>query len=93
MSTVVYVIAVAVNKVLSLMAILMLVRAVLSWLPVNPDHPLISFVYAVTEFIVAPVRTVLFLLFPRLEQMPIDISFTVAYFILLMLDALLSYFV
>lgn len=59
-----------------------LVRAVLSWLPIADDNVILAFVMMVTEPIVAPIR----MLFEKLgwfQNMPIDISFLVAYFVLI----------
>ena len=59
-----------------------LVRAVLSWLPIAEDNVILVFTHMVTEPIVAPIR----MLFEKLgwfQNMPIDISFLVAYFVLI----------
>lgn len=59
-----------------------LVRAVLSWLPIGDDNPILKFVFMVTEPIIMPIRA----LFERLgwfQNMPIDISFLVAYLLLI----------
>ena len=59
-----------------------LVRAVLSWLPISEDNVILAFTHMVTEPIVAPIR----MLFEKLgwfQNMPIDISFLVAYFVLI----------
>ena len=59
-----------------------LVRAVLSWLPIAEDNVILIFTHMVTEPIVAPIR----MLFEKLgwfQNMPIDISFLVAYFVLI----------
>ena len=61
--------------------ICMLLRAVLSWFPIRDDNPILTFVHAVTEPIVAPIRA----LFDRMgwfRNLPIDISFLVAYLLL-----------
>ena len=58
-----------------------LVRAVLSWFPLREDHPVILFVAMVTEPIVAPIRA-LFDHFGWFRNIPIDISFFVAYILL-----------
>ncbi len=66
----------------------MLLRAVLSWLPIHDDNPILGFVHMVTEPIVAPIRA----LFDRMgwfRNMPIDIPFLVAYLILSMLAAMM----
>ena len=65
-----------------------LVRAVLSWLPIGDDNPILKFVFMVTEPIIIPIRA----LFERLgwfQNMPIDISFLVAYLLLVALSSVL----
>lgn len=65
-----------------------LVRAVLSWLPIGDDNPILKFVFMVTEPIIMPIRA----LFERLgwfQNMPIDISFLVAYLLLIALSGAL----
>ena len=54
----------------------MLLRAILSWLPIDDDNPLLLAVCMVTEPLVHPVR--LFLgHFEAIRRSPIDISFLV----------------
>ena len=54
----------------------MLVRAVLSWLPIDDDNPLLLAACMVTEPLIHPVR--LFLnRFDSIRRSPIDISFLV----------------
>ena len=65
-----------------------LVRAVLSWLPISEDNVILAFTHMVTEPIVAPIR----MLFEKLgwfQNMPIDISFLVAYFVLIAISGTL----
>ena len=65
-----------------------LVRAVLSWLPISEDNVILKFVLMVTEPIIMPIRA----LFERLgwfQNMPIDISFLVAYLLLIALSGAL----
>ena len=61
--------------------IAMLIRAVLSWFPIQRDHPILRFVCMVTEPLVAPIRA----LFDRMgwfRNFPIDLSFLVAFLLL-----------
>ncbi len=69
--------------------ICMLLRAVLSWFPIRDDNPILVFVHTVTEPIVAPIRA----LFDRMgwfRNLPIDISFLVAYLLLSLLATVLQ---
>ena len=60
MSSAFYIFTSVVNLFISAMLLLMLIRAILSWLPINDEHPIVEFLYAVTEFVVAPVRALLY---------------------------------
>lgn len=59
----------------------MLIRAILSWFPIKDDNPILLFVTMVTEPIVAPIRA-FFDHFGWFRNIPIDISFFVAYILL-----------
>ena len=61
--------------------ICMLLRAILSWFPIREDNPILVFVSMVTEPIIRPIR-MLFERFGWFQNMPIDISFFVAYLLL-----------
>ena len=66
---------------LSALQLLMLIRAILSWFPVDEESKLLRFVYCATEPIIIPIRGLL----NRLDffaNMPIDISFMVAYLLI-----------
>ena len=69
------------QAILFTLEIAMLIRAILSWFPIGEDNPIVLFVTMLTEPIVAPVRA----LFERMnwfQNIPIDISFFVAYLLL-----------
>ncbi len=87
MSIVVYVIANTVYYLIMAMQIMLLVRAVLSWVS-DEDSALSRFFYYATEPILFPVRSLL----DRSEtirNMPIDISYMVAMLILIVIQFLL----
>jgi YggT family protein len=70
-----------VSAFLSAVQLCMLIRAVLSWFPIQRDHPILRFVCMVTEPLVAPIRA----LFDRMgwfRNFPIDLSFLVAFLLL-----------
>jgi len=73
---------------LSILQLLMMIRAILSWLPFDDSSPLVEFVSMVTEPIIIPVRIVMdkFNLF---SDLPIDLSFLVAYMLLMFVRVLL----
>ena len=69
--------------------ICMLLRAVLSWFPIRQDHPILSFVYMVTEPIALPFRR----LFDRMgwfRNLPLDMPFLAACLVLAALNTFLS---
>ncbi len=76
-----YVLISIVRIFLTAIEALMLIRAILSWLPVDEDSPIGYFVYMMTEPLVMPVRIVLER-FDSIRSLPIDISFFVAFLLL-----------
>lgn len=75
------------QAILVTLQVAMLVRAILSWFPLGEDNPIVLFVTMLTEPIVAPIRA----LFERMnwfQNIPIDISFLVAYLLLSMVTTL-----
>ena len=77
-----------VNVVLSVLQLLLIVRAILSWLPTDGESRLVGFVTMLTEPVVLPVR----LLLEKSETLaglPIDISCLTSYMILSMIQILL----
>ena len=77
-----------VNALLSVIEICMLVRAVLSFLPIKDDNPFLLFTVMVTEPIIAPIRA-LFEHFGWFHNLPIDISFLVGCVLLSVVSTLL----
>ena len=68
-----------VSYVAYVLAILVFIRAILSWFPnIDPRNPLIDFLYQVTEPILSPIRS----LMPRTM---IDFSPMIATFVLFMI--------
>lgn len=72
----------AVTVFLMFIQLAMLVRAILSWFPL--DNRFVDFVYAVTEPFVYPVRR-LFEKMGWFQGLPIDISFMVSYLLITLL--------
>ena len=77
------------KALLFMLELCMLVRAVLSWLPLKDDNPILLFVTMVTEPIVAPVRA-LFEKMGWFQSLPIDLSFFAAYMALMIVSTLLG---
>lgn len=74
---------------LRILEILLVLRAVLSWFPNGRGNPVMQFVTMLTEPLLAPVRTLLYRLFPGLQRFPFDISFLIVFAVLQLLISLL----
>jgi YggT family protein len=48
-----------VGQLIGLYEIVLIVRIVLTWVPHNPDHPAVTFLYKITEPVLEPVRRVI----------------------------------
>lgn len=73
-----YTILIIVNKLVEVFNILLLIRVVLSWLPMG-QNALTRAVYSVTEPILEPIRRTTY---PLLGNIPLDISPIIAYFLI-----------
>lgn len=68
--------------------IAMMLRAILSWFPID-SNKFVDFLYVITEPFIVPIR----LLFEKLgwfQNLPIDISFMVSYLLLSVLSFILA---
>jgi len=83
-----YVVAATVRFLIAAIQFLMLARAIISWLPFEEDHPLVNFLYSVTEPVIMPVRAVIDRL-GLFEGMPIDMSFLITFMLLSILELFL----
>lgn len=88
MLAIIYVITTLVGVFLSILQILMLVRAILSWLPVDDEMGFANFVYAMTEPVVYPIRLLLER-FDFISSVPIDIPFFAAMILISFVQMLL----
>ena len=82
---------VLVNFVLIFIEVLtfaMLIRAILSWLT-DGTSKIARFVYVLTEPAIMPVRKLLYKM-NWLQNSPIDFSFTITYFVLMIVEMILS---
>ena len=87
MTEALYIISNVVRIALTVLQLAMLVRAVLSWFPIEPNG-FIEFLYAITEPLIYPFRA-LFAKLNWFQELPIDMAFTFAYITLLLLTFLL----
>lgn len=89
MYQIVYVIMSTVRFIVIALEVMMLARAVVSWLPIDEDHPIINFLYTVTEPVIMPVRALLDY-FGWFEGLPIDMAFMITFILLSIVEMLLS---
>ncbi len=71
-----------VNSILSLLWILIFVRALVSWVNPDPYNPIVQFLYKSTEPLLLPIRKVL-------PPMGLDLSPIIAFFVILFLQKFL----
>ena len=86
MEALIFIVKNAATLLLSFIQIAMLVRAILSWFPI--DNRFVDFVCSVTEPFVYPIRR----LFEKLgwfQGLPVDISFMVSYLLITVILILL----
>lgn len=73
-----YTILHVVNKLVEVFNILLLIRVVLSWIPMG-ENALTRAVYSVTEPILGPIRRAIY---TWMRNIPLDISPIIAYFLI-----------
>lgn len=83
-----YIVSTTIRIIIAVLQFLMLGRAIVSWLPLDEDNPIITFLYAATEPVIMPVRAVLDRL-GLFEGMPIDMSFFITFILLSVLEMFL----
>lgn len=72
-----------IDTIYRLFILLLFARAIISWIRVDPYHPIVQFIYSATEPFLAPIRR----LMP--QGMMIDLSLIVAWLAALALRTLL----
>ena len=88
MTSILYVLSATLRILLYALEILMLARALVSWLPLDEDSPIENFLYTVTEPVIAPVRA-LCERFGWFEGLPVDMSFFITFLLITVLTAFL----
>ncbi len=83
-----YIVSATVRIIIGVLQFLMLARAIISWLPIEEDNPIVSFLYGVTEPVIMPVRALLNRL-GLFEGLPIDMSFFITFILLSVLEMFL----
>ena len=69
--------------------IVMLIKALMSWMPIDKENTLYRYVTTITEPLVAPIRRLLSRI-PALSRIPFYISFIVAYFLVYIIYIILT---
>jgi len=75
------------SLILRLLQFMLVLRAILSWFPMEQYNPIVRIVYEVTEPLLLPVRMLLYRIFPAMQRFPIDISFLIVF---ILVEGLLS---
>lgn len=88
LTSILYVLSATLRILLYAFQLLMLARAIVSWLPLDEDSPVENFLYAVTEPVIAPVRA-LCERFGWFEGLPVDMSFFITFLLITVLTAFL----
>ncbi len=88
MTSILYVLSATLRILLYAFQLLMLARAIVSWLLLDEDSPVENFLYAVTEPVIAPVRA-LCERFGWFEGLPVDMSFFITFLLITVLTAFL----
>ena len=78
MKIIFYILLMTVSVLLGALELLMLVRAVLSWFPIDEDSGIHRFLYAVTEPVIFPIRVLLARL-GLFQDLPLDIAFFLSF--------------
>ncbi len=91
MSEILYVLSSFVDLLLTILYVALFVRVILSWLPLDEDGPIVSFIYALTEPVLLPIRALLERI-SFFENSPVDFSTFFAMILLMILQMLLDIF-
>ena len=83
-----HIVATVVVSLLSVIQLAMMVRAILSWFPMD-ENRFTNFLYGITEPVIYPVRA-LFVRMNWFQQSPLDMSFMITFLLLSVLITLLS---
>ncbi len=89
MPLVVYVLAKIVFVLVSVLKLFMIIRMIVSWIMPHESNAFVNFVFYVTEPVLKPVRLIIEKI-PVLRDLPIDLSFLIAYFLLSVISGLVS---
>ena len=88
MNTLLYILQMTLSVLLGALELLMLGRAILSWLPIDEDNPLVRFLHTMTEPVIYPVRIFLER-FDLFQGLPIDMSFFFTFILISILSMMI----
>ena len=88
MTGMVYVITKLFSVFISALQLLMMARAVISWLPVDEESNISNFLFATTEPVIYPIR-VLLDRFEGIDELPVDLAFIISFMLLSVVRILL----
>ena len=88
MNTLLYILQMTLSVLLGALELLMLGRAILSWLPIDEDNPLVRFLHTMTEPVIYPVRVFLER-FDLFQGLPIDVSFFFTFILISILSMMI----
>ncbi len=88
MNTLLYILQMTLSVLLGALELLMLGRAILSWLPIDEDNPLVRFLHTMTEPVIYPVRVFLER-FDLFQGLPIDMSFFFTFILISILSMMI----
>ena len=85
-----YFLFITLAKLFDIMGVLMLIRALLSWVvPPGSENRFVAVLDTMTEFVVAPVRSFMER-FDFVHRIPLDVSFFIAFLLVQMLSGVCS---
>ncbi len=88
MSAIFYVLSAVISLIIGIVLLLMFVRAIFSWFPMDEESSFSEFLFITTEPFILPVRALLDR-FESVRSLPIDISYLVTMLLLSILRAIL----
>lgn len=80
-----------IDKFLYILEIFILIRVVISWLPISREHPIVEFIFTVTEPILSPLRKLIDKSIFGGKGQVFDLSPLIAYIILQLLQSYIPY--
>lgn len=79
------------DKFFYILEIFVLIRVVISWLPIDRDHPIIELIYTLTEPILSPIRRMIDKSIFGGRGQVLDLSPLIAYIILQLFQSYIPY--